>query len=181
MATRAKKRNFTDTKIEVLVGEVETNQKILFGTLNAGVTNKRKNAAWEKVTTAVNSVGSEERSLSEVKKKWFDIKIRARKRVTAHRHEISAPGGGQATTTQLSPMDTRIASIIGDTALCGIIPDGDTDTAETQASPACPQEPEAVEELGELEEQEQPGPSRTHSVVVWLLRKEARNRRNRSA
>ncbi len=73
MAKRAKKRNFSDTEIEVLVGEVETNQKILFGTLNAGVTNKRKNAAWEKVTTAVNSVGSEERSLSEIKKKWFDI------------------------------------------------------------------------------------------------------------
>ncbi|KAL7397176.1 hypothetical protein ABVT39_018001 [Epinephelus coioides] len=174
MATRAKKRNFTDTEIEVLVGEVETNQKILFGTLNAGVTNQRKNAAWEKVTTAVNSIGSEERSL---KKKWFDIKIRAKKRVTAHRHKISATGGGQATTTQLSPIDNRIASIIGDTALCGIFPDGDTDTlptqpavpstshtAETQASRACPQEPEAMEELGELEEQEQPGPSKTHSV-----------------
>ena len=130
MASRAKKRNFTDTEIEVLVGEVETNQNILFGTLNAGVTNKRKNATWEKVTTAVNSIGSEERSLSEIKKKWFDIKMRAKKHVTAHRHEISATGGGQATTTQ----DTHIA--IGDTALCGIIPDGDTDTLATQ--PAVP-------------------------------------------
>ncbi|KAK0141104.1 Myb-related transcription factor, partner of profilin [Merluccius polli] len=164
MARRVKKRNFTDTEIEVLVGEVETHQNILFGTLNAGVTNKRKNATWEKVTTAVNAVGSEERSLSEIKKKWFDIKIRAKKCVTAHRHEISATGG-QA-TTQLSPMDTRIASIIGDTALCGIIPDGDTDTLPTQ--PAVPavtlQETEAVEELGELEEQEQPGPSKIHLV-----------------
>ena len=135
MARRAKKRNFTDTEIEVLVGEVETHQNILFGTLDAGVTKKRKNATWEKVTTAVNAVGSEERSLSEIKKKMFDIKIRAKKRVTAHRHEISATGGGQA-TTQLSPMDTRIASIIGDTALCGIITDGDTDTLPTQ--PALP-------------------------------------------
>ena len=40
MTKRAKKRNFTDTKIEVLVGGVETNQDILFGTLNAGITNK---------------------------------------------------------------------------------------------------------------------------------------------
>ncbi len=135
MAKRAKKRNFSDTEIEVLEGDVETNQKILFGTLNAGVTNKRKNAAWEKVTTAVNSVGSEERSLSEIKKKWFQIKLSAKKCITAHRHEISVTGGGQA-TTQLSPMDTRIASIIGDTALCGIIPHGDTDTLPTE--PAVP-------------------------------------------
>lgn len=135
MAKRAKKRNFSDSEIETLVGEVETHQTILFGTLNAGVTNKRKNAAWEKVTTAVNSVGSEERSLSEIKKKWFDIKLCAKKRVTAYRQETTQTGGGQ-TTTQLSPMDTRIASIIGDTALCGIIPHGDTDTLPTEPVPS---------------------------------------------
>lgn len=130
MAKRGKKRNFSDTEIEVLVEEVEVNKNILFGTLNAGVTNKRKTSAWDKVTTAVNAVGSEERTQSEVKKKWFDIKIKAKKNVTAHRQQITATGGGQ-TTTELTPMDTRIASIIGDTALNGIIPDGDTDSLPT--------------------------------------------------
>ena len=129
------KRNFSDTEIEVLVGEVETNQKLLFGTLNAGVTNKRKKSAWEKLTAAVNSVGSEERADSEIKKKRFDIKVSAKKRVTAHRREVSLTGGGQA-TTEVSPMDTHIASIIGDTALRGIIPDGDTDALPTE--PAAP-------------------------------------------
>lgn len=135
MAKRAKKRNFSETEIEVLVGEVEEKQQILFGTLNAGVTQKKKNLAWESVTCAVNSVGSEERAVSEVKKKWFDIKLCAKKRVTAHRQELSHTGGGQA-TTRLSPMDTRIASIIGDTALSGIIPGGDTDSLPTE--PAVP-------------------------------------------
>lgn len=40
-----------------VVREVEANPTILFGTLDAGVTNKRENAAWEKETVAVNSVG----------------------------------------------------------------------------------------------------------------------------
>ena len=66
MVKRTKKRNFSDTEIEVLVGEVETKQKILFGTLNAGVTNQRKKSAWDKVTAAVNAVGSEERAVSEI-------------------------------------------------------------------------------------------------------------------
>lgn len=111
MAQRSKTRNCTDTEMEVLVAEVESKQKVLFGTLNAGVTNKRKHAAWEKATTAVNSVGSKERSVSEIKKKWYDIKLNAKKCVTAHKNKISVTGGGQA-TTQLSPMDTHIASII---------------------------------------------------------------------
>ncbi|KAK0154751.1 Nuclear apoptosis-inducing factor 1 [Merluccius polli] len=149
MTKRAKKRNFTDTEIEVLVGGVKTNQDILFGTLNAGITNKQKNAAWDRVADAVNSVGSERRlSIPEIKKKWFDIKLNAKKRVTAHRRETSLTGGGQA-ATQLTPMDTRIASIIGDTALCGIIPGGDTDTLSTEpAVPSTSQTAGQIKSLG---------------------------------
>ena len=133
MAKRAKKRNFSASEMETLVNEVDSKQKIIFGSLNAGgITNKKKIVAWENVTDAVNSVGSEMRTVSEVKKKWFDVKLNAKKRVTAHRRETSATGGGQ-TTTELSPLDNRIAIIIGDTALSGIIADGDTDA---QAGPS---------------------------------------------
>ena len=67
MAKRAKKQNFSNAEMETLVNEVESNQKIIFGSLSAGgVTNKRKIAAWENVTDAVNSVGSEVRTPSEV-------------------------------------------------------------------------------------------------------------------
>ena len=62
MTKRAKKRNFTDTKIEVLVGGVETNQDILFGTLNAGITNKWKNAAWDRVADAVRDQKEDSRN-----------------------------------------------------------------------------------------------------------------------
>ncbi|KAK0134732.1 hypothetical protein N1851_029621 [Merluccius polli] len=124
-----------------------------------GITNKRKIAAWENVTDAVNSVGSEVRTLSEVKKKWFDVKVNAQKRVTAHRRETSATGGGQ-TTTELSPLDNRIASIIGDTALSGIIEDGDTDA---QAGPSNIQI-EASPMVLVLEESEEPGSSIVPSV-----------------
>ena len=87
MAKRAKKRNFTNTELEILVNEVESNQQILFSSFTAGgITNKRKNAAWENVTNAVNSVGSEERTVPEINKKWFDIK-RLAKNVSQHTDE----------------------------------------------------------------------------------------------
>ena len=81
------------------------------------------------------STQGSERRFPKLRKKWFDIKLNAKKRVMAHRPETSLTGGGQA-ATQLTPMDTRIASIIGDTALCGIIPGGDTDNLSTE--PAVP-------------------------------------------
>ena len=50
-----------------LVNKVESNNSRFFGSPSAGgIAIKRKLAAWEKVTDAVNSVGSEERTLSEV-------------------------------------------------------------------------------------------------------------------
>ncbi|XP_073714172.1 polymeric immunoglobulin receptor-like [Misgurnus anguillicaudatus] len=102
MAKKAKKRNFADTEMEVLVDEVESNQHRSFGSLSVGgITNKRKHSVWEHVTSAVNSVGSEERTVPEIKKKC------------------------------------RIARIIGDTALSGIIRDGDTDAfVPEQAGPS---------------------------------------------
>lgn len=46
-----------------------SNPEILFGTYDVGITNRRKNAAWDSVTTAVNYVGLEERSPAEFIKK----------------------------------------------------------------------------------------------------------------
>jgi hypothetical protein len=60
---RGQRKETSNTEITLV------NQKILFSSLSArGITNKRKIAAWENVTDAVHSVGSEVRTLSEVKK-----------------------------------------------------------------------------------------------------------------
>ena len=37
------------------MSEVECNHKVLFGTLNGALTNKKKNMLWEKVAIAVNA------------------------------------------------------------------------------------------------------------------------------
>ena len=62
MANRAKRRNFSNTKIETLVNEFQLKKMYFLANLGQ---KKKKLAAWEKMTDAVNSVGSEERTLSE--------------------------------------------------------------------------------------------------------------------
>lgn len=63
-----KSETFSGTEIEMLVGEVEVNQKLLLRSLSTGGTNKRKNTAWEQVRPAVNAVVSEDRTLLEIKR-----------------------------------------------------------------------------------------------------------------
>ncbi len=64
-----KKRSFSDTDVEVLVGEVETRKKILFGGHSSGVTNKKKHNELQHVAAAVNQVSVMERTMPQVKKK----------------------------------------------------------------------------------------------------------------
>ncbi|CAM4589375.1 unnamed protein product [Leuciscus chuanchicus] len=69
---------------------------------------------------------------------------------------MSATGGRQ-TTTELSPLDNRIACIIGDTALSGITKDGDTDALATEQTGPSNTQSEATPVVPE--ELEEPGPS----------------------
>ncbi|KAJ8364717.1 hypothetical protein SKAU_G00135480 [Synaphobranchus kaupii] len=98
----------------------------LFGSLSSGVSCKSKYVAWKAVAQAVNEVGGQQRSLKDVKKKWSDLKLKAKKRIAHHRASVQATGGGSA-TPNLTPEDDRIAAIIGESAVVGVYAEGDTD------------------------------------------------------
>ncbi|KAM9544479.1 uncharacterized protein ACWYII_035815 [Salvelinus alpinus] len=55
---KAKKRNFIQCEMEILVGEVEARKNILFGGHSVGITNAKKALEWQHVA-AVNAAGSE--------------------------------------------------------------------------------------------------------------------------
>jgi len=76
-----------------------TNRYCLVHSLQEELQIKEKMLHGRMSPNAVNSIGSEEITVPEIKiKKWFDIKVLAKKRVTAHRREMSTTGGGQTTT-----------------------------------------------------------------------------------
>lgn len=94
MAATRRKRNFSETEIEVLVDEVSARRETLFGGHSSGITNKRKATEWHAVATAVSAAGTE-RSVAEIKKKWSDLKVEAKKKVALHRRSVAATGGSR--------------------------------------------------------------------------------------
>ena len=46
------------------------------------MTGTGKAKAWKEVTDAVNAVSVVQRTMSEVKRKWFDMKLEAKKRIS---------------------------------------------------------------------------------------------------
>nr|XP_008279744.1 PREDICTED: nuclear apoptosis-inducing factor 1-like [Stegastes partitus] len=114
MSKKGKKRNFTECELETLVNE---------------------RSEWESVCEAVNAVGSEQRTLTEVKKKWSDIKVDVKTRTIVQRQSVAKTGGGRG-MDKLTPFEQRVAAIVGDTALTGVVRANVGDSDHPQASPA---------------------------------------------
>jgi len=53
MSKTGKKKNFTESEMDVLLSEVEACKNVLFGTLFSGISSKRKRSGWESVCEAV--------------------------------------------------------------------------------------------------------------------------------
>ncbi|XP_034543279.1 uncharacterized protein LOC117815582 [Notolabrus celidotus] len=135
---RERKKNFSEAEIEIILGEVESRKHIVFSSVSCGVNGTEKGKAWKEVTEAVNDVSAVVRTIQEVKRKWFDLKIEAKKRIKLSKDNSTATGGGGPSQPRLCPIDERIAGIIGEreTSISGIIPDGDGDIPPLELSPS---------------------------------------------
>ncbi len=103
-------------EIDQLLSEVEQRKSIIFSSVSSGVRGPEKNKEWEKITAAVNSVSSVPRTIAEIKKKWFDMKLDSKKRLSNLKRSMTATGGGQQ-DTEVRRIDERIRGIIGNVAL----------------------------------------------------------------
>ncbi|KAK0146659.1 t-SNARE domain-containing protein 1 [Merluccius polli] len=128
---KGRKKNFSECEVEVLISEVEARNNILFGSLSSGISTKTKKLAWEKVAKSVNDVGAESQTVADIKKKWSDIKVDVKRKVSAHRRSVGQTGSG-AGVGELAPFEQRVAAVVGDRLLFGVVPpaEGDSDLAQ---------------------------------------------------
>ncbi len=106
---------------------MHSKHNILFSSVHTGVSGpKKRKEAWQHITDAVNAVSSVNQTVPEVKRKWFEMKLDCKKRITSFRQNRIHTGGPP------SSCDERIIRIIGEPSLLGIIPDGDSDEPPLQ-------------------------------------------------
>ena len=63
VSRKARKQNFSASKIAILTEKVEENLPIIQSKLTNSVTNQKKNEIWCKIADAVNAVGVARRTL----------------------------------------------------------------------------------------------------------------------
>lgn len=119
MASKSKKKNFTSSEIEVLLSEIQKGKSVIFSSVSRGIKGPAKAKEWEKITSAVNAVSPVGRTVPEIKKKWFDMKMASKKRLATARCSMTATGGGQGEVC-VTEMDEKIRAIMGDVSVSGI-------------------------------------------------------------
>ena len=70
--SRARKRkpNFSMNEISVITENVKNHLAVIQAKLTKNITNQKKNEVWQKITDAVNAVGTAGQTVAEVKDKW---------------------------------------------------------------------------------------------------------------
>ncbi|KAL4609325.1 nuclear apoptosis-inducing factor 1-like [Arapaima gigas] len=123
MASAAKKRkmNFSDREVEIIVEEIEKQKHVLVNHFNAGVTHIAKNNAWLEILKKVNAVTTCPRELTEVKKKWSDLKTEVRRKVAQARAAVdeAAEQSGPVSVT-LTCTQQRICSLLGEATVISV-------------------------------------------------------------
>nr|XP_034330483.1 uncharacterized protein LOC105330658 [Crassostrea gigas] len=127
----AKKRKWSDLEEATLIQSVVEREGGLFGDFK-GVGSKKKSVSrregWDDVCGVLNSqYPTAEREIEEVKKKYFNLKQRAKEKIDSIKRSIRKTGGGPAPPT-LTPGEEAMAKSLEGRPVSSGIPDGiDTD------------------------------------------------------
>ncbi|XP_026885304.2 LOW QUALITY PROTEIN: uncharacterized protein zgc:153990 [Electrophorus electricus] len=108
---KKRKANFTFSEVHILLDEVRKNRHIVVGKFNSGVPTELKRRKWAEITDRVNEIGECDREVSEVIKKWSDLKCDTKRKIAAL-HCGSAAPHSSLSQPELSPTECIVESIL---------------------------------------------------------------------
>lgn len=117
-------RNFSKEEIDILLLALQETTASISGELGKQFkTPEEINQAWESVLRIVSSVGTaKERTVAQLKSKWCDLKYRTKKKLAEQRNDFKQTGGGPRSVPPLTDTEEKILSLIGESAVDGIVP-----------------------------------------------------------
>lgn len=109
---RQRAANFTQAEVRILTEIVAKYKHILENKKTDTVTNREKEASWEKVAKLFNSSsGGTARSVSTLKLKYEGVKKALKKKVAINRQELYKTGGGAHSQIPYSDVENQILAM----------------------------------------------------------------------
>ena len=121
MTSDKKSCNFSAREIEVLVDSVESSKELLFAKFGGGVSNAAKIDMWRRIAQAVNAVNEGDlRTVEAIKKKWYDMASKTKKKESMRRKDMTVTGGGKCEIV-MTAEEVKVVEILGNEAIEGIV------------------------------------------------------------
>lgn len=117
---RKRKIKFSERELEILIEEVVRSHDKIFGKNSLQVPESEKRKIWHRIQRKVNAVGVMHREIDDLKKRWYDLRSRAKERVAKRLKEAGKTGGGQSTMSGTTPMEELVESTILPEAAQGV-------------------------------------------------------------
>ncbi|XP_042221778.1 nuclear apoptosis-inducing factor 1-like isoform X1 [Homarus americanus] len=141
----AKKRrpNFSEAEVYALVTEVAKRKEMILGKLDSTrCTLQLKNHAWGEVLNAVNAVGRVTRNVTEIRRKFSDLRVSVKKKAAQDKKYAGGTGGGPQIEITYTAIEEAILQLLDPASMHGI-----------------PGDVESEEPINEEEREPTPGPS----------------------
>ncbi|KAJ1138483.1 hypothetical protein NDU88_004866 [Pleurodeles waltl] len=125
---RKRKLKFSEQELEVRTEEVVRNHNKLFGKNSLQLPESEKRKLWSDIQPKICAVGVAQRYIEEIRKRWYDLRSRAKDRVASRLKEARSTAGGPPTQTPSTQMEDMVESILLPEAVSGVT---DIDTSGT--------------------------------------------------
>ena len=113
-SSKPRNHNYNASEISILTQKVEENLAVLSSEFTNSVTNLKEKQVWWEITAAVNSVGVDKRTETEVHEKWKNLHSAAKREFTKFRKESKKTGGGPA-PKEISATTSKVIELFQDT------------------------------------------------------------------
>ena len=111
---KPRNHNYSASQISILTQKVEENLAVLSSEFTNSVTNLKEKQVWWEITAAVNSVGVDKGTETEVSEKWKNLHSAAKREFTKFRKESKKTGGGPA-PKEISATTSKVIELFQDT------------------------------------------------------------------
>ncbi|XP_078496575.1 uncharacterized protein LOC144752552 [Lissotriton helveticus] len=124
---RKRKVKFSDKELEILIEEVTAKHEQLFGKTSLKVPEAMKRKIWITIQAKVNAVGVAHRDISNLQKRWYDLRSRAKEKIATRIKSSRKTGGGTPKDIPTTPWEELVEGTLPTEAVIGVF---DIDTSE---------------------------------------------------
>ncbi|XP_050064808.1 uncharacterized protein LOC126553730 [Aphis gossypii] len=114
-----RKPNTTDKQKKLLVDFMVLHPELVSGKNTSKSTVKQRQKLWERISEVLNSEVGPNKSWSEWRKTWCDLKTNVKSKAGCNRKERNKTGGGEVDLEVFSEFENKILELIGPTIVEG--------------------------------------------------------------